>query len=49
MEINKHKKVNNQHTIKKLLRDNRIYVDKQSICDQLNNHFINVGWKWNGR
>ena len=39
------KKVNTQHTIKKLLRDNRIYVDKQSICDQLNNvnHFINVG------
>ena len=29
--------------MKKLLRDNRIYVDKQSICDQLNNHFINVG------
>ena len=25
------------------MRDNRIYVDKQSICDQLNNHFINVG------
>ena len=39
----KTKKVNTQHTIKKLLRDNRIYVDKQSICDQLNNHFINVG------
>ena len=37
------KKENTQHTIKKLLRDNRIYVDKQSICDQLNNHFINVG------
>ena len=37
------KEVNTQHTIKKLLRDNRIYVDKQSICDQLNNHFINVG------
>ena len=36
-------KVNNQHTVKKLLRDNRIYVDKQSISDQLNNHFINVG------
>ena len=34
---------NTQHTIKKLLRDNIIYVDKQSICDQLNNHFINVG------
>jgi len=25
------------------LRDNRIYVDKQSICDQLKNHFISVG------
>ena len=37
------KKVNTQHTIKKLLHDNRIYLDKQSICDQLNNHFINVG------
>ena len=37
------KKENTQHTIKKLLRDNRIYVDKQSICDQLNTHFINVG------
>ena len=36
------KKENTQHTIKKLLRDNRIYVDKQSICDQLNSHFINV-------
>ena len=37
------KKVNAQHTIKKLRRDNRIYADKQSVCDQLNNHFINVG------
>ena len=37
------KKVNIQHTIKKLLRDNIIYVDKQSICDQLKKHFINVG------
>ena len=37
------KKENTQHTIKKLLRDNRIYIDKQSICDQLNSHFINVG------
>ena len=37
------KTVNNQYTIKKLLRDNRIYIDKQSICDQLNNHFISVG------
>ena len=37
------KKGNNQYTIKKLLRDNRIYVDKRSICDQLNNHFISVG------
>ena len=37
------KKENTHHTIEKLLRDNRIYVDKQSICDQLNNHFINVG------
>ena len=47
MEINqqskKHKKVNTQHTIKKLLRDNRIYADNQSICDQVNNHLINVG------
>jgi len=25
------------------LRDNRIYVDKQSICDQLKNHFTSVG------
>ena len=25
------------------MRDNRIYVDKRSICDQLNNHFISVG------
>ena len=38
------KKENTHHTIKKLLRDNSIYVDKQSICDQLSyNHFINVG------
>ena len=37
------KKVNNQYTIKKPSWDNRIYVDKQSICDQLNNHFISVG------
>lgn len=37
------KKENTHHTIKKLLRDNGIYVDKKSICDQLNNHFINVG------
>ena len=37
------KTVNNQDTIKKLLRDNRIYIDKQSICDQLNNNFISVG------
>ena len=37
------KKENTQHTIKKLLRDNRIYIDKQNICDQLNSHFINVG------
>ncbi|CAH3173499.1 unnamed protein product, partial [Porites evermanni] len=37
------KKENTQHTIKKLLRDNRIYIDHQSICDQLNSHFINVG------
>ena len=37
------KKENTQHTIKKLLRDNRIYIDKQSICDQLNSHFINFG------
>ena len=36
------KKENTQHTIKKLLHDNRIYVDKQSICDQFNSHFINV-------
>ena len=42
-QVTSTKKVNTQHTIKKLLRDNRIYVDKQSICDQLNNHFINVG------
>jgi len=37
------KKVNTQHTIKKLLDDNRMYADKQSIFDQLNNHFIDVG------
>ena len=37
------KTVNNQYTIKKLFRDNRIYIDKQSICYQLNNHFISVG------
>ena len=37
------KTVNNQYTIKKLLRDNIIYIDKQSLCDQLNNHFISVG------
>ena len=37
------KKENTQYTSKKLLRDNRIYIDKQSICDQLNSHFINVG------
>ena len=30
-------------SIKKLLRDNRIYINKQNICDQLNSHFINVG------
>ena len=26
-----------------LLHDNIIYESKQSICDQFNNHFINVG------
>ena len=29
------KKGNCQHTIEKLLRDNRIYVYNQSICDEL--------------
>jgi len=37
------KKSNSQSTITKLLRNNRFYSDKQSICDQLNTHFINVG------
>lgn len=37
------KKSNSQNTIMKLLRYNRFYSDKQSICDQLNTHFINVG------
>ena len=37
------KKENTQQTIKKLLRDNRIYIDKQSIWDQLNSH---KKWKW---
>ena len=40
------KKENTQQTIKKLLRDNRIYIDKQSICDQLNSH---KKWKWPSR
>ena len=28
---------------RKLLHNNRCYTDKQSICEQLNNYFINVG------
>ena len=42
-KVKRTKKENTHHTIKKLLRDNRMYIDKQSICDQLNSHFINVG------
>jgi len=37
------KKSNSQNMIMKLLRNNRFYSDKQSICDQLNTHFINAG------
>ena len=29
--------------IPKLLANNRGYIDKQSICEQLNTYFINVG------
>ena len=41
MIINRKKKSN--IIIPKLLHNNRCYTDKQSICEQLNTYFINVG------
>ena len=41
MFINRKKKT--KSTIPKLLHNNKCYTDKQSICDQLNTYFINVG------
>ena len=37
------RKNNYQTSIKKLLYNNRLYSDKQSICNQLNNYFVSVG------
>ena len=37
------RKNNSQIPIKKFLYNNRLYADKQSICNQLNNYFVSVG------
>ena len=34
---------NSQMPSKKILYNNRLYSDKQSICNQLNNYFVSVG------
>ena len=34
---------NSQIPIKKILYNNRLYSDKQSICNQLNTYFVSVG------
>lgn len=38
------KKSNSKNMIMKLSRNNKFYSDKQSICDQLNTHFIRQCW-----
>ena len=37
------RKNNSRIPIKKILYNNRLYSDKQSICNQLNNYFVSVG------
>ena len=39
------KKKNSQVTIKKLIYDNKCYIDKASIAHQLNNYYLNIGRK----
>lgn len=34
-----------QTPISKLIRNNRLYTNKDEIADQLNEHFVNKNWK----